>query len=70
MVVCELIDIVCLETVKGCHMSNLMWKHPSAVNGKQLAASHDRVNVYEVDDRQPITSPLFFNHPHPYVFIG
>ena len=70
MVVCELIDIVCLETVKGCHMIDLTWNHPSPIHRKQLAAFHNHVNVYKVDDRQPIALLLLFNHPHPCVFIG
>ena len=71
MVVCELIDIIHLETVKGCHMIDLMQNYPSPVHKKQLAASYNHhIDIYEVDNRQPIALLLLFNHPHPCVFIG
>ena len=70
MVVCKLIDIIHLKTVKGCHMIDLMWNYPSPVHKKQLAASHNYIDIYEVDNRQPIALLLLFNHPHPCASIG
>ena len=47
MVVCKLINVVCPENVKGICASNFARKHLAPVQGKQVAASQDRIDPYE-----------------------
>ena len=67
--VCKLVDIKYLEIDKEGHMSNVTWDCHFPVHGKQMAASQDHIDEYEVHKRRAILLFLSLNHPHPCVFV-
>ena len=49
--VCKLVDIKYLKIGKGGHVSNVTRDRHFPIHGKQMAASQDHIDKYEVHKR-------------------